>query len=229
MTDYKRFAIYHAPEPGAFAEAGARLLGWDAAAGTERGHPEIPGLPRPVAELTARPRKYGLHGTLKPPFRLAPSSDRARLEADLAALAATLPPVVLPRLRLVAIGPFLALVPEGDPAPLEALAATLVSRLDDHRAPPDAAELARRRRARLSPRQEALLERWGYPYVMEEFRFHVTLTGPLPPEERETARAALAAWIGPLLPEPFGIGSVCLFGEDDAGMFHLLQRYALSG
>ena len=33
----------------------------------------------------------------------------------------------------------------------------------------------------LTDRQEALLTQWGYPYVMEEFRFHITLTGALDP------------------------------------------------
>ena len=229
MTDYKRFAIYYAPEPGAFADFGARWLGWDAAAGRTREHPDIPGLPRPAGDLTARPRKYGLHGTLKPPFRLAPSSSPERLAADVGAVAATLSPVRFPELELAEIGPFLALVPQGEPGPLEALAAALVSRLDAHRAAPSDGELARRRKASLSARQEALLETWGYPYVMEEFRFHVTLTGPLPPEERAPIRAALDRWIGPVLPQPFEIGSICLFGEAPDGFFHLIQRHPLTG
>ena len=70
MTHYSRYAVYYAPAPGPFAEFTARWLGWDAATGTEREHPEVPGLPLPVAEITATPRKYGFHGTLKPPFRL---------------------------------------------------------------------------------------------------------------------------------------------------------------
>ncbi|SLN61292.1 2',5' RNA ligase family [Roseivivax jejudonensis] len=229
MTDYTRYAVYYAPEPGVFADTAARWLGWDAGAGVPRDPPDVPGLPRPVSEITARPRKYGVHGTLKPPFRLSPDSTQDALAADVAALAARTAPVTLPGLRLAQIGPFLALVPEGDTAPLAALAAATVADLDHHRAAPTEAESARRRAARLSERQEALLARWGYPYVMEEFRFHVTLTGPLPPEERDATHDALAAWIAPVLPAPFAVTSLALFGEAEDGMFHLLHRYALSG
>ncbi|ETX14924.1 phosphonate metabolism protein [Roseivivax halodurans JCM 10272] len=229
MTDYKRFAIYYAPEPGAFADFGARWLGWDAATGEPREHPDVPGLPRPVAELTDRPRKYGLHATMKPPFRLAPYSSQDALAADIGDLAAAMSPVSFRALKLVSIGPFLALVPDGDPGPLEALAGAAVSRLDAHRAAPSAEELARRRKASLSMRQDRLLETWGYPYVMEEFRFHITLTGPLPQEERGHVREALGHWIDPVLPQPFVIGSICLFGEAQDGFFHLLHRFDLTG
>ncbi|ETX27745.1 DUF1045 domain-containing protein [Roseivivax isoporae] len=229
MTGFERYALYYAPEPGALADFGASWLGWDAGAGMSRPHPDLPALPVPVADLTATPRKYGFHGTLKPPFRLAPGSTPAALHADAAALCATLAPVTLGALRLARIGRFLALVPEGGEEGLAALAAALVRGLDAHRAPPTEAESARRRAARLSPRQEALLARWGYPYVMEEFRFHLTLTGPLDPATRDATEAALGPVLAPLLPRPFRIGSACLFGEAPDGRFHLVHRYALTG
>jgi hypothetical protein len=40
---------------------------------------------------------------------------------------------------------------------------------------------------------------------------------------------ALAAHFAPVLPHPFRIEDLCLFGEDAAGRFHLLHRYALAG
>ena len=183
----------------------------------------------PFADITARPRKYGLHGTLKPPFTLAPDSSPERLAEDVGAVAATLSPVRFAELKLVEIGPFLALVPQGEPGPLEAHAAALVARLDAHRAEPTDEDLARRRKTSLSARQEHLLETWGYPYVMDEFRFHITLTGPLPPEDRAQVREALDRWIGPVLPRPFEIGSICLFGEPANGFFRLIQRFPLTG
>lgn len=227
MEDFTRFAVYYAPEPGALADFAAGWLGWDPVAGAACPHPEIPGLPRTLDEITATPRKYGFHGTLKPPFRLTGS--RAALEADLAALAGRLAPVTLPGLALHRIGGFLALTPEGDLAPLEALAAEVVRGLDSHRAPAPEAELARRRQAGLSPRQEGYLRDWGYPYVMEEFRFHLTLSGKLPVDEAETIATVLAPVLAPILPQPFVLRELCLFGEDPAGLFHLLHRYALTG
>lgn len=229
MKGITRYAVYHAPEPGPLADFAAGWLGWDPVAGERRAHPEIAGLPRPVAELTATPRRYGFHGTLKPPFRLAPGSSRDALEADLAALAAKLPAVALDGLALRRIGGFLALTPEGDTRALERLAAEVVMGLDAHRAPASAAELERRRAAGLTPAQEALLVRWGYPYVMDEFRFHLTLTGRLGAAEGAAVEAALAPLLAPLLPRRFDVVQLCLFGEDEAGMFHLLGRHPLTG
>lgn len=228
MEEFKRYAIYQTPPPGPLADFGASWLGWDAFAGAERVHPDLPGLSRPVAELTARPRKYGFHGTLKPPFRLAPGRDPTELAAALAGFARTVPPITLAGLRLARLGGFLALVPDGDPAPLAELAARVVEHFDPYRAPLSATERARRGSG-LSPRQAQMQERWGYPFVMEEFRFHLTLTGPLESGEAETAMAALAPHIAPLLPRPFRVDELCLFGEDGDGRFRLLHRYTLSG
>ncbi|MBC7141287.1 MAG: DUF1045 domain-containing protein [Rhodobacteraceae bacterium] len=225
----QRFAIYYAPPPGPLAEFAAAWLGWDAAAGRERAHPELSGLPLSVAEITATPRKYGFHGTLKPPFRLARGCTEADLRAGCAALANRLAPVSLPGLGLKRLGGFLALVPEGDAAPLDALAAEVVVALDGFRAPPDAAEIARRRPERLSEGQRALLARWGYPYVLDEFRFHLTLSGNLAPDIAEEVAEALAPHLAPILPKPFVVADICLFGEAADGRFRLLHRYPLGG
>ncbi len=227
MPEYTRFAVYYAPPPGPFADFCASWLGWDAGRGAPCAHPHIAGLPRPVAEITQTPRKYGFHGTIKPPFR--PTGTRAALERDLAALAARLAPVQMPGLALSRLGAFLALTPTGDTGPLSRLAGECVRALDAHRAPPTPDEIARRRAARLSPSQEANLDRWGYPYVMEDFRFHLTLTGRLPPAQADATQNALAPVLRPLLPEPFRVDALCLFGESCDGRFHLLHRYALSG
>ncbi|MEI4469923.1 DUF1045 domain-containing protein [Frigidibacter sp. MR17.24] len=228
MNDFRRYAVYWAPPAGDLADFTARWLGWDAAAGRERAHPALPGLPQPVAELTDTPRKYGFHGTLKPPFRLVDGADPARLCAAVERLAAGLAPVRLQGLRLARLGRFLALVPEGDTAGLAALAATLVRELDPWRAPLTTEDILRRHAARLNPGQKALLDRWGYPYVMDEFRFHLTLTGALADEaEAEAVAVALEPEIAPYLPRPLEIEDICLFGEAEDGRFHILHRYPL--
>ncbi|NNU80359.1 DUF1045 domain-containing protein [Halovulum dunhuangense] len=227
MDSMKRFAIYYAPPAGGLSDFGAAWLGWDPATGSTVAHPDVAGLPRPVAELTGTPRKYGFHGTLKPPFRLAQGQTADALADACAALASRIAPFDLQGLRLARLGGFLALVPEGDAAPLAALAAACVRDLDPFRAPPTGSEIARRAPDRLSPRQRELLDRWGYPYVMEEFRFHLTLSGKLDPQDAAAVEAALAPVVAPLLPRPFPIGEICLFGEDGAGMFHILRRFAL--
>ena len=221
MTEYTRYAIYYAPRPGDFATR-ANLWLSDAA-------PHLPGLPRPPADLTAAPRRYGFHGTIKAPFRLAEGVTEQHLRDDLATLAARLAPVRLPGLRLEQVKGFLALLPEGDATELLALGAEVVSRLDPLRAPLTEAEIARRRPDRLTARQRELLTRWGYPHVMEEFRFHLTLTDDLPPDVAEATAATLTPWFADVLPRPFDIADLCLFGEDAAGRFHLLHRYPLTG
>jgi putative phosphonate metabolism protein len=229
MIGFQRYAVYWVPEPGAFAAWAAAWLGWDVLSGSEVAHPAAKGLPRPVTELTQEPRKYGLHATLKPPFGLAEGETTASLHAALEGLSARLAPVEVPTLRLGNLGGFLALVPpEGDTS-LRSIADACVTGLERLRAPLTAAQLARRRAAGLTERQESYLNAWGYPYVLDEFRFHVTLTGHLQPGEAVPVASLLAAQVEPLVPRPFRLDQVALCGEDEAGQFHLIRRYALTG
>lgn len=176
-----RVAVYFAPEPdSAWWKAGSHWLGRCAHRGVALDAPQLPGVPPSALQaLTAEPRRYGFHATLKPPFRLAPGSDLARLRAALRALAARTEPVPLPRLRVSMLGDFLALRPEADSPALLALAARCVTELHPLAAPPTAEELARRRRQPLNAEQDLLLQRWGYPWVLQQFRFHLSLTGSL--------------------------------------------------
>ena len=229
MEDFGRYAIYYAPRPGVMAEATAAWLGWDLARGRRVPPPALAGLPAPLDDLTAPARPYGFHGTIKAPFRLATGQSARALNLAAARLAEGLAPVTLPRLRLAEPGGFLALIPEGDETGLLALGAEVVSRLDPFRAPLTVAEIARRNPERLNPRQRDLLDTWGYPHVMEAFRFHLTLTGDLAPDMRAQVAQVLWDWLVPILPEPFVIEDICLVGEDAAGRFHLLSRHALTG
>ncbi|SEA13928.1 DUF1045 domain-containing protein [Rubrimonas cliftonensis] len=226
---FRRYAVFVTPSPGAFAEAAAAWLGWDAAAGRERRHPALDGLPAPVAEITAAPRRYGFHGTVKAPFALAEGASADDLAQALRAHCAGLAPVRLAGLEVAALGAFVALRPAGETGALSQLAAATVAGLDGFRAPPGAAELARRRAAGLTPAQEALLARWGYPFVMEEFRFHMTLTGPLAADGIDAAREALAAYLAPVLPAPFAIDALTLLGEGEDGRFREILRAPLGG
>lgn len=218
---FTRYGVYFTPRPGAFASAGASWLGWDVAAGRSVGAPED--------AVTGKPRKYGFHGTLKPPFRLAEARTVDDLQDRLSTLATELAPVALDGLTLSQLGSFLALTPVGDVHDLANIASQVVRRLDDFRAAPDPAELARRRQSGLTPLQEENLHLWGYPYVMEAFRFHMTLTDPLPRDIRGRVTAEATAHFGDLPPRPFVVDSLTLVGEGDGGMFHEIHRYTLTG
>ena len=96
----------------------------------------------------------------------------------------------LPPLAVADLHGFLALRETVPCPPLQALADACVEDLDRFRAPPSEAELARRRRASLTTQQDAMLVRFGYPYVLETWFFHMTLTRRLSPEKREYLPAA---------------------------------------
>ena len=224
-----RYAIYILPEPDALSSFGAAWLGWDARIGAAAQPPRLPDLPMPWEEVTQAPRKYGFHGTIKPPFQLAHDKTEAELHAALSSYCALTCPVTLDALELTRLGRFLALIPVGDVHGLNTLAADVVRGFDPFRAPPGESELARRRQSNLSPRQEALLQAWGYPYVMDQFRFHMNLTGKLPKAKAATLVSVLTPIIAPLLPVPFVIGSLSLMVEGTDGMFRQVERFALTG
>lgn len=230
---FTRYAIYFAPPTeAAWGKFATSWLGWDMESGTPATQPEIPGLNitgLDLAAITQVPRKYGLHATMKPPMRLADGQNLEALRLACADLAARQAPVTLEGLHLARLGRFLALRVTGDEATLNALATACVRDLDALRAPAPEAELAKRRAAGLSPAQEANLTAWGYPYVLDQFRFHVTLTGKLPKASLPAVEAALTEHLIPLLPSPFEIRDLALVGEDSGGRFHMIQRYALTG
>lgn len=226
-----RYAIYFLPPPDApWARFATAWLGWDCVTGQMVEPPETDLPADTIRAVTQTPRQYGLHATLKPPFRLHPDHDSTSLHNACAALAARIPPARADGLSLRRLGRFLALCPEGDTAGINGLAAACVTDLDAFRAPLSAAEADRRRqKADLSPEQDAMLARWGYPYVLDQFRFHITLTSRMEKPTRTTVETALAARLAPLLPRPFAISQIALVGEDGDGRFHLLHSYALTG
>ena len=225
----QRYAIYYAPEPGPLADFTAQWLGWDAARGLTPPRTTITGLPRDAESLTADARKYGFHGTLKAPFRLTGDATEGALSAACAGMAALLPQVSLRGLILQSLGGFLALVPTGDTNALAGLAEQIVLGLEAFRAPLTAAEIARRRPETLTPRQRELLASYGYPYVLDQFQFHLTLTGALSDADLAATKTALAPHLVPLLPHPFVLRDICLCAEGEDGLFRILHRYALTG
>lgn len=228
----RRFAIYLAPASGsALHTVGSALLGRDALTGEFLSCPDLDGVPsKRWRSITEDARGYGFHGTLKPPFRLQPSERVESLEAALAAFARSRSPFHAPPLVLRAISGFLALVPEREDRRILDLAADCVRTFDRFRAPPPPEELARRRKAGLSTRQEEYLLEWGYPYVMEEFRLHFTLTCRLEAAERDVVAKALAPHVGRFGGHPLRVDALTLFEQPAAGVPFLIRaRYALAG
>ena len=227
--NFQRYAIYYTPPQGDLADFGSSWLGWDIRTGKPVTRPHIPGLSEPIQDLTETPRRYGFHATLKPPFRLAENRTEQVLQTALAALAKTLSPIALGGLKLIALGRFLALVPKSDTKPLAQLAAKCVRDLDCFRAPLTAQEIARREASTLSDSQKEHLARWGYPHVMEDFKFHITLTGKLGKTTRSQTSAALQNALQPVLEQVLNIDRIILAGESETGYFHQISSARLTG
>lgn len=221
---YTRFAIYYVPPHGPLARFGASWLGWDIISACESPLFDFPGLDG----ITMTPRKYGFHGTLKPPFRLAGDSTAEELHMRVSELASGLAPAICDGLELTRLGRFLALIPRSESKALRRVAAACVQDLDEFRAPLSVAELERRRRPGMSARQNALLNQWGYPYVMDEFRFHMTLTARLPKLDIPVWTEMILKSL-PELPVPFVVDQIALCGERKDGRFELIHRYKLAG
>ena len=231
MTDFPRYAIYYAPQAVApLARFGAELLGYDAFTGNEVSLPaglltQFPDWP----ELTGDPRKYGFHGTLKAPFALAPAMDEAGLIAACDGFAASprAIPVIAPVVR--GISGFIAIVPAAPIAELNALAQDCVEAFDRFRAPMTAADRARRKPEALTLRQVEQLDRFGYPYVRDDFRFHLTLTGRLPPEREAEVLAMLQARFAALDLATLPIDRIVLFRQPHAqARFSVVHEATLS-
>jgi putative phosphonate metabolism protein len=230
MASFPRYAIYYASAPGsALDRFGAELLGYDARSGVDPPFPDdvLRAAPDWHA-LTQDPRKYGFHATLKAPFALAQSKTEAGLVAacadfaDRPRSAAIITPVV------GSISGFIAVIPKERSDDLERFAADCVSAFDAFRAPLTSEDRARRNPQRLTPRQSEYLDRWGYPYVMDEFRFHMTLTGRLEQARREAVLAMLRDHFAMIGLERLAIDRIAVFCQNHShSRFRILKEWKL--
>lgn len=224
-----RFALYYAPASSSLLwELGCRWLGRDALSRQKIRQDRFPGLnPDRLYELTRTPRRYGLHATLKAPFRLAADYDAEMLRSAMDDFACSRSSFALPSLALRQIDGFFCLCPEKQTMPLKSLADACVQTFDRFRAAPTAGELARRRRHILTPVEKENLAAWGYPYVLDQYRFHITLTTRISSTaEREVIYAALADLFAPVLGEPIMMDAICLFIEQAPGQkFFCTDRF----
>lgn len=229
----RRYALYLAPRPQTpLWDFGCRVLGYDAETGREVEQIASAGMtPARFRDLTREPRRYGFHATIKPPLRLAEGRSEAELLAALRAFCASREPFLLPHLVLSRLGhdgdqaAFFALVEPEPTAPLLALERDAVIGFDRFRAPLDPAERARRRPETLNAQKRALLDRYGYPGVLEAFRFHMTLTGRVPADEADMIADDLTRRLA-ALPQPvsLSVDHLALFRQDGDARFEIVAR-----
>lgn len=232
-TEPARYALYYAPraeEP--LAVAASRWLGRNADTGETRDPVPVSGItPDRLSAIVADPRLYGFHGTLKPPFALAEGATERDFVDAVGTFAASERQIDVPALVLAEVQDFLALVPAERCTPLQDFSDRCVVEFDEFRRPADEAELARRRAAGLTQRQEDLLLRWGYPFVLEQGHFHLTLTGKLKePRERSLILDELRRRFMAVIDRPLAVRDLCVFRQPAPGRpFTVLARFRLGG
>lgn len=227
MTE--RFAIYYAPSANsALWDRAAAWLGRDPLTNETYDGP-VAGVERNrLLNLTQSANRYAFHATIKPPMALAPEATIEELRLALANFAGSQQPFSLGHLRVASLDGFLALIPAEPNERLQDFAAHVVEEFEPFRAPLSIKDRAARAARGLSPRQEELLDSYGYPYVFDEFRFHMTLTDRLPEAERAEITTALESWFAPELAEPILFDRLVLFHEPDNGRpFRRLEDYKL--
>lgn len=226
----RRYAIYFAPEStSALARLGNAVIGWDAETGTEVPfHPALASF-SDWRKWTEDPRQYGLHATLKAPFELASSFGERNLIAGVDAFAARRPRFMLPALTVTALGAFLALVPDTEPDELRDLAEACVRVFDRFRAPIREDDRQRRLRQPMTERQREQFDSFGYPFIFKDFRFHITLTGPIPQPSLDAVREQLAALQQPLR-TTLPVTDIAVFRQETRqDRFRLIHRSPLLG
>ena len=223
-----RYAIYFTPGPEhRLTHAAGRWLGRDVFSGQIHPAPQDGLLTSEEhRQLTASPRHYGFHATIVAPFRLADGANSQALVQALATFSAGRVGFEIAQLEIARIGAFYALVPKRILPLLQQLADEAVKAFVPFRAPLSAAEVEKRGPSRLTPSQRAYLQRWGYPYVFEEFLFHMTLTGPTLPQDRGRIERALHQWFDPVLDGKVVVEALALFAEERDGAPLLVQSTA---
>jgi hypothetical protein len=159
---------------------------------------------------------------------LADGRTEKMLLAACASFAGTARPIPIITPVVNSISGFIAVIPGQPSAELRRLAADCVTAFDPFRAPLSAEDRARRNPQRLTPRQVEYLDRWGYPYVMEEFRFHMTLTGRLDGMRREGVIAMLRERFARLGLGDLAVDRIALFKQnDDKARFGIIGDWKL--
>ncbi|WP_196259711.1 DUF1045 domain-containing protein [Pelagibacterium limicola] len=223
-----RYAIYFAPaQDDPLSRQAASWLGRDAFADAALSHPGGTSLPADtINAITSSPRRYGFHATLKAPFRLAEGQTEAEFVAAFDQFVASSEAFTVPEMVVGNLSGFFAIVPREPSPALNAFAGEVVTAFEKFRAPLTTEDIARRNPEHLSPAEAANLHDWGYPYVFESFRFHMTLTNRIAREDQPAIATELERLFAPFLSRPFPIDGLAIFAEPEPGAPFTVLHYA---
>lgn len=214
-----RYAICFTPPMGdPLSAAAASWLGRSVYSGEPVEPPSIAGLSlSEIAFHTAAPRRFGFHAMIMAPFRLAPGTDESQLLKALMHFTSAETPFGIERIEVTRLSHCWALAPQVPSQAMHLLAGRVVQAFDRFRASLSEEEIERSDPDRLTAPQFTNLHRWGDPFVMDQFRFHLKLTGALNAAAERLLEAPLRELFEPHLKEPLVIDSLALFIEEDAG------------
>lgn len=214
-----RYAIFYTPPAhDPLSMAAASWLGRNVYSGDSVEAPPLCGVGlHEIAYYTAVPRRSGFHACLKSPFQLQDGIGEPALLRAMMRFAGTLEPFAIPRLQVGRIGDTYALVPSEPCARINCLASAVVEEFTPYSAPLSEQEIERANPDRLTAAQFANLHRFGHPYVMEEFRFHMPLTGSVDARDFARFEKVLHAHFDPLLEAPVAVANLALFVEREPG------------
>ncbi|ANM05459.1 hypothetical protein AMC78_CH03395 [Rhizobium phaseoli] len=214
-----RYAIcFTPPASDPLSPVAANWLGRNVFSGDMLEPPAVRGLGiHEIAFHTAVPRRYGFHGVLKAPFHLSGDMSESQLLRDLMRFAGTFAPFQISRLEIARLGSFYSLMPSAPCEQIQYLASAIVQEFDRYRAPLSEADIERSDPDGLSAAQFANLHRWGNPYVMDEFRFHMPVTGSINAIDMPRIEMALRTIFEPVLREPVMVSNVALMIEEGTG------------
>ncbi len=230
-SSFTRYAIYFTPQPGtALASFGRSWFGRANDGATLQAFSDSGFAGTGFAKIPSAPGRYtGLHALFRAPFALRDGVGVDALKSRLISFAAGRKSAETGPLTLAREGRFLVLRPVEPTPMLEWLAAQCVAAFEDFAAPPSDVERTAHASPNLTDYQRLLLESFGDPFVLSEYRFYITLTGPL--DKTHLERVAQALW--PVLEEICNSGvtvdGLSLFGDSGGrSPMRLIGRYHLA-
>lgn len=213
----RRFAIYFAPPPGSELETfGRNWLGRDHVTGRPVEQEVIDGLSTDdQRRITSSAGHYGFHATLKAPFALKQGYTADALHQAADNFARRRKPFEAPPLQLSGLSRWIAFTLSRPSPEMDELAADCVRDFEPFRASLTDHDLERRRQSGLTPRQDEQLLAFGYPYIFDDFHFHMTLAGPLDPPEKGINLDRLRKRAASMDMPPLRVDAIAIYQQPD--------------
>jgi len=231
MKKYSRYAIYYAPpKESNLEEFGRYWFGWDPINAKSINNKQrinylngfgIKNL-KNIDKNVLIAKKYGFHGTLIPPFKLNKNYSTNTLFKKTEEIAKKLKKFKFYKFKLKKINNFYAFVQNKKNNNINKLSNRLVRELFKFRSPLTKKEIDRRNPSKLSKLQLNILYKWGYPYLMSEFNFHMTLASEVTGNKLYLELKKIERNKEIILNEINNFDKIYIFGENQKGMFENL-------